>query len=56
MFPSDRLLALNNSIGLLVVAALNPDHPDFDTLLEEFRLCLNNYESIGSSSSGRDRR
>jgi RHS repeat-associated protein len=45
MLPSDRLLALNNSIGLLVVAALNPDHPDFDTLLEEFRLCLNNYES-----------
>ncbi|MFI8224357.1 RHS repeat-associated core domain-containing protein [Pseudomonas sp. NPDC085632] len=45
MLPTDRLLALNNSIGLLVVAALNPDEPDFDNLIREFRLCLNNYEA-----------
>ncbi|WP_256586971.1 DUF6531 domain-containing protein, partial [Pseudomonas sp. Irchel 3E19] len=45
MLPPDRLLPLNNSIGLLVVAALNPQHPDFDTLIREFRLCLNNYEA-----------
>ncbi|KII29072.1 hypothetical protein, partial [Pseudomonas fluorescens] len=44
MFQPDRLLALNNSIGLLVVAALNPDEPDFDNLIREFRLCLNNYD------------
>ncbi|PCR93538.1 type IV secretion protein Rhs, partial [Pseudomonas fluorescens] len=45
MLPSDRLLYLNNSIGLLVVAALNPDQPDAEKLFQEFRLCLNNYES-----------
>lgn len=45
MFQTDRLLVLNNSIGLLVVAALNPQHPDFETLIREFRLCLNNYEA-----------
>ncbi|MGG7674886.1 DUF6531 domain-containing protein, partial [Pseudomonas sp. WC2] len=45
MFQPDRLLALNNSIGLLIVAALNPEHPDFETLIREFRLCLNNYEA-----------
>ena len=45
MFQTDRLLALNNSIGLLVVAALNPDEPDFDNLIREFRLCLNNYDA-----------
>ncbi|WP_085732374.1 MULTISPECIES: RHS repeat-associated core domain-containing protein [unclassified Pseudomonas] len=45
MLPSDRLLYLNNSIGLLVVAALNPDQPDVETLFQEFRLCLNDYES-----------
>ncbi|MFJ4249319.1 RHS repeat-associated core domain-containing protein [Pseudomonas sp. NPDC089741] len=45
MLETDRLLALNNSIGLLVVAALNPGHPDFETLIKEFRLCLNDYEA-----------
>ncbi|WP_222833344.1 RHS repeat protein [Pseudomonas sp. SC3(2021)] len=45
MFQTDRLLALNNSIGLLVVAALNPDRPDFENLIREFRLCLNHYEA-----------
>ncbi|MFI8222668.1 RHS repeat-associated core domain-containing protein [Pseudomonas sp. NPDC085632] len=45
MLPTDRLLALSNSIGLLVVAALNPDEPDVDNLIREFRLCLNNYEA-----------
>ncbi|TMU72810.1 hypothetical protein FGA82_24615, partial [Pseudomonas fluorescens] len=45
MLPTDRLLALNNSIGLLIVAALNPDEPDFEHLIREFRLCLNNYEA-----------
>ncbi|MFJ2528369.1 RHS repeat-associated core domain-containing protein [Pseudomonas helmanticensis] len=45
MLPTDRLLALNNSIGLLVVAALNPDEPDFEHLIREFRLCLNHYDA-----------
>ncbi|WP_456022672.1 RHS repeat-associated core domain-containing protein [Pseudomonas protegens] len=45
MLPTDRLLALNNGIGLLVVAALNPDEPDFDKLIGEFRLCLNHYDA-----------
>ncbi|KPG83503.1 DUF6531 domain-containing protein, partial [Pseudomonas sp. RIT-PI-o] len=45
MFQPDRLLALNNSIGLLVVAALNPQQPDFEALIDEFRLCLNTYET-----------
>ncbi|WP_246226524.1 DUF6531 domain-containing protein, partial [Pseudomonas atagonensis] len=45
MLQTDRLLALNNSIGLLVVAALNPEHPEFENLIREFRLCLNNYEA-----------
>ncbi|KPG96880.1 RHS repeat-associated core domain-containing protein [Pseudomonas sp. RIT-PI-r] len=45
MLPTDRLLALNNSIGLLVVAALNPDEPDFGHLIREFRLCLNHYDA-----------
>jgi RHS repeat-associated protein len=45
MLPTDRLLALNNSIGLLVVAALNPDEPDVDNLIREFRLCLNHYDT-----------
>ena len=45
MFEPDRLLALNNSIGLLVVAALNPQQPDFEALIGEFRLCLSNYET-----------
>ncbi len=45
MFQPDRLLALNNSIGLLVVAALNPQQPDFEALIDEFRLCLNNYDA-----------
>jgi RHS repeat-associated protein len=45
MLPTDRLLALNNSIGLLVIAALNPDEPDFEHLIREFRLCLNHYDA-----------
>jgi RHS repeat-associated protein len=45
MLQPDRLLPLNNSIGLLVVAALNPDQPDAEQLFREFRLCLNDYES-----------
>ncbi|WP_416383542.1 hypothetical protein [Pseudomonas sp. MCal1] len=45
MLPSDQLLKLNNSIGLLVVAALNPDKPDVEKLVREFRLCLNNYDA-----------
>jgi RHS repeat-associated protein len=45
MLPTDRLLVLNNSIGLLVVAALNPDEPDFEHLIREFHLCLNHYDA-----------
>jgi YD repeat-containing protein len=45
MFDPDKLLALNNTIGLLVVAAMNPERPDVEAVLGDFRLCLNNYES-----------
>ncbi|MGF6109553.1 RHS repeat-associated core domain-containing protein [Pseudomonas frederiksbergensis] len=44
MFDPNGLLALNNTIGLLVVAAMNPERPDVEALLGEFRLCLNDYE------------
>ncbi|MGJ7518728.1 DUF6531 domain-containing protein, partial [Pseudomonas baetica] len=44
MFDPDKLLALNNTIGLLVVAAMNPEQPDIEALLKDFRLCLNDYE------------
>ncbi|MFD2883135.1 hypothetical protein ACFS4T_10785 [Pseudomonas lini] len=45
MFEPDKVLALNNAIGLLVVAAMNPEQPDVEALLGDFRLCLNNYEA-----------
>ena len=44
MFDPKGLLALNNTIGLLVVAAMNPDQPNVEALLGEFRFCLNDYE------------
>ncbi|MFL1524379.1 RHS repeat-associated core domain-containing protein [Pseudomonas sp. O230] len=45
MFNPDKVLALNNAIGLLVVAAMNPEQPDVEALLGDFRLCLNDYEA-----------
>ncbi|WP_223487592.1 RHS repeat-associated core domain-containing protein [Pseudomonas sp. A-RE-19] len=45
MFEPDKVLALNNAIGLLVVAAMNPEQPDLEALLGDFRLCLNDYEA-----------
>ncbi|WLG52622.1 RHS repeat-associated core domain-containing protein [Pseudomonas sp. FP1742] len=45
MFEPDKVLALNNAIGLLVVAAMNPEQPDIEALLGDFRLCLNDYEA-----------
>jgi RHS repeat-associated protein len=45
MFEPDKVLALNNAIGLLVVAAMNPEQPNVEALLADFRLCLNNYEA-----------
>ncbi|MEJ5097583.1 RHS repeat-associated core domain-containing protein [Pseudomonas sp. MYb331] len=45
MFHPDKLLALNNTIGLLVVAAMPPEQPDVEALVGDFRLCLNNYEA-----------
>ncbi|WP_030127948.1 RHS repeat-associated core domain-containing protein [Pseudomonas sp. QTF5] len=45
MFEPDKVLALNNAIGLLVVAAMNPERPDVEALLGDFRLCLNDYEA-----------
>ncbi|WP_082356769.1 RHS repeat-associated core domain-containing protein [Pseudomonas nunensis] len=44
MFDPNGLLALNNTIGLMVVAAMNPEQPDVEAVLGEFRLCLNDYE------------
>ncbi|WP_256730513.1 RHS repeat-associated core domain-containing protein [Pseudomonas sp. ANT_H12B] len=49
MFVPDKVLALNNTIGMLVVAAMNPDQPDVEALLGDFRLCLNDYESWAES-------
>ncbi|HEF4759190.1 TPA: RHS domain-containing protein [Pseudomonas putida] len=49
MFDPDKLLTLNNTIGLLVVAAMPPDQPDIEALLKDFRLCLNNYEAWAES-------
>ena len=45
MFEPDKVLALNNAIGLLVVAAMNPEQPNVEALLDDFRLCLNDYEA-----------
>jgi RHS repeat-associated protein len=45
MFNPDKVLALNNAIGLLVVAAMDPEQPDVDTLIGDFRLCLNEYDA-----------
>lgn len=45
MFNPDKVLALNNAIGLLVVAAMPPEQPDVEALLDDFRLCLNDYEA-----------
>ncbi|KAB0483603.1 type IV secretion protein Rhs, partial [Pseudomonas reinekei] len=45
MFDPDKLLALNNTIGLLVMAALNPQQPDIEALLSDFRLSLNSYDT-----------
>jgi RHS repeat-associated protein len=49
MFDPEKLLVLNNTIGLLVVAAMNPEHPDIEAVLADFRLCLNNYEAWAES-------
>ena len=45
----DKLLALNNAIGLLVVAAMDPEQPDVEALLDDFRLCLNDYDAWAES-------
>jgi len=49
MFDPDKVLALNNAIGLLVVAAMNPAQPDVEALIADFRLCLNDYEAWAES-------
>jgi RHS repeat-associated protein len=45
MFVPDNLLALNNTIGLLVVAAMDPAQPNVEAVLGDFRLCLNDYDA-----------
>ncbi|MCU1762194.1 DUF6531 domain-containing protein [Pseudomonas sp. 14P_8.1_Bac3] len=45
MFNPDKVLALNNVIGLLVVAARNHETPDVEAVLKNFRLCLNRYDA-----------
>ena len=45
MFLPDKLLALNNTIGLLVVAAMDPEHPDIEALLDDFRLSHNDHKA-----------
>jgi RHS repeat-associated protein len=49
MFVPDKVLALNNVIGLLVVAAMDPEQPDVEALLSDFRLCLNDYDAWAES-------
>ncbi|MGX4728822.1 type IV secretion protein Rhs, partial [Pseudomonas corrugata] len=49
MFAPDKLLRLNNAIGLLVVAAMDPDQPDAAAVLADFRNCLNDYDSWAQS-------
>ncbi|MCS3836091.1 RHS repeat-associated protein [Pseudomonas sp. JAI111] len=49
MFVPDKVLALNNAIGLLVVAAMDPEKPDVEALLADFRLCLNDYDAWAQS-------
>ncbi len=49
MFAPDKLLALNNTIGLLVVAAMDPEQPDVDAVFQDFRTCLNDYDAWAES-------
>ncbi|WP_460319184.1 RHS repeat-associated core domain-containing protein [Pseudomonas ogarae] len=49
MFAPDKLLALNNTIGLLVVAAMDPEQPDVDAVFQDFRTCLNDYGAWAES-------
>ncbi len=49
MFAPDKLLALNNTIGSLVVAAMDPDQPDVEAVLADFRACLNDYDAWAES-------
>ncbi|WP_346429618.1 RHS repeat-associated core domain-containing protein [Pseudomonas bijieensis] len=49
MFAPDKLLALNNTIGLLVVAAMDPEQPDVDAVFQDFRACLNDYDAWAES-------
>ncbi|WP_027922535.1 RHS repeat-associated core domain-containing protein [Pseudomonas sp. URMO17WK12:I12] len=49
MFEPDKVLALNNTIGLLVVAAMDPEQPNVEGLLADFRLCLNDYDAWAES-------
>jgi len=45
MSKPDKVLALNNAIGLLAVAAMDPAQPDVEPLIADFRLCLNDYNA-----------
>ncbi|MDR6927911.1 RHS repeat-associated core domain-containing protein [Pseudomonas sp. BE134] len=49
MLEPDKVLALNNAIGLLVVAAMDPEQPNVEALLADFRLCLNDYDAWAES-------
>ncbi|MDR9750192.1 DUF6531 domain-containing protein, partial [Pseudomonas sp. SZMC_28357] len=49
MFDPEKVLALNNTIGLLVLAAMDPEHPDVEGLLSDFRHCLNDYDRWAES-------
>ncbi|WP_053214659.1 RHS repeat-associated core domain-containing protein [Pseudomonas sp. Q12-87] len=45
MLAPDKLLALNNTIGNLVVAAMDPEQPDVEAVFKDFRNCLNDYDA-----------
>ncbi|WP_434626329.1 RHS domain-containing protein [Pseudomonas sp. Z5-35] len=41
----DKILAQGNIIGSLVMAAMDSDQPDVEAVLQDFRHCLNDYDS-----------
>ncbi|WP_260961735.1 RHS repeat-associated core domain-containing protein [Pseudomonas citri] len=41
----DKFLALHNTIGALVMATMDPEHPDVEAVLADFRNCLNEYDA-----------
>ncbi|MCL6699949.1 RHS repeat-associated core domain-containing protein [Pseudomonas sp. T1.Ur] len=45
MSINDKILAQGNVIGSLVMALMDSDQPDVEAVLQDFRHCLNDYDS-----------